>query len=971
MGPVREEDQPGDKMVEGGQHEEIGKAHPPGQILGDPHAPDDQHRAQETSRPDTVTPYERGPAADASDPQGPHAQPAEDRPLESRSVPIGMRWDYRYDDARRLMEVKLAGTGERTTWSWNGLRPSSRTDPSGTTTSWTYLRDDVLSETQPSGNVVNFTRNAIGVDRQQPLRTPILQIQDSVGLVEERTYDGAGRLLSIQNGEGDTNSFTYDSQEMLATRTRPNGVVVSFADYGDIDQPATISFDNIEIHRVFDAVGNRVEGPDETSPELGGVMTRTFDKDRNLVVLELGDQSTWLPLATETITAEYRSDHRRTAIRRPGGGDHEFAYDAFGRLTELRERVDGAWHATTFEYNDAGRRTATEQANGTRVEMAFGANDRAQTMTTMRDGVTEGTATFHYDANGRLTQVDDSIRGSSVRYFYDAAGRISLIVYPDGEILVPRYDLRSRRTFETYASSNLDILRTLAYEFDLADREVRIVDDGTPILSRVYERGRIASVSYGNGLERTFTYDADNGILRGSNTVNASGQTVETTTIDTAVVGLWGETTATTATSGGVDATTVERYQLSVLDGTLALSSAGKRVWGWGASAAAGESDVSYSYDGLSNITIMFDPTGVFRAATYNAERNRLLSVPLSTGGSIDYTFDDSGFVTSRGGVPITWTGQGKLAFVGSDTSLEWDALGNLMSITRQGQTLRLLFGGRAVADGSGTPFAIDIGEVRIPLAGGDHLYRHMDFRENVKFTSNSQGQIVSHYRYSPYGLDAVFGADGDGVRFVGRVEIGELMILGLRIYDPIIGRFLSPDPILNLINQYGYTIGNPLWFQDPDGGIPIELELTVNGIVFGAAVVGLFAVTTPIQAVAAVIGLTASGVVFGMSVGTALGAGPGGASGGDAPGSGGGGSGGGAGGGGGSGGSGGSGGGGGGSAGTGGGGGSVSGGGGGFGGCSPSALTDLPSAHRWLFLLVPLQLLLGAALLYRRRSMT
>jgi RHS repeat-associated protein len=55
-------------------------------------------------------------------------------------------------------------------------------------------------------------------------------------------------------------------------------------------------------------------------------------------------------------------------------------------------------------------------------------------------------------------------------------------------------------------------------------------------------------------------------------------------------------------------------------------------------------------------------------------------------------------------------------------------------------------------------------------------------------------------------------------VSFVGRSEIGDLMALGERIYDPAVGRFLSPDPIYQLTNQYTYTMGNPVWYIDPDG---------------------------------------------------------------------------------------------------------------------------------------------------------
>ena len=120
---------------------------------------------------------------------------------------------------------------------------------------------------------------------------------------------------------------------------------------------------------------------------------------------------------------------------------------------------------------------------------------------------------------------------------------------------------------------------------------------------------------------------------------------------------------------------------------------------------------------------------------------------------------------------------------------------------------------------------------------GGAHRYRHLDFRGNVKFVSDAAGDVVAHYRYAPFGLDAVFGADDDPVRFVARPEIGELMLLGARVYDPAVGRFLSPDPLFQIVNQFAYTLGNPVWFSDADG-FSAEANSSAQGLVDGLSLV-------------------------------------------------------------------------------------------------------------------------------------
>jgi hypothetical protein len=54
------------------------------------------------------------------------------------------------------------------------------------------------------------------------------------------------------------------------------------------------------------------------------------------------------------------------------------------------------------------------------------------------------------------------------------------------------------------------------------------------------------------------------------------------------------------------------------------------------------------------------------------------------------------------------------------------------------------------------------------------------------------------------------------------------------------VGRFLSPDPILQVVNQYGYALGNPVLYSDPDGLHEVTfLDIIVAvaiGVLSGAA---------------------------------------------------------------------------------------------------------------------------------------
>ena len=81
--------------------------------------------------------------------------------------------------------------------------------------------------------------------------------------------------------------------------------------------------------------------------------------------------------------------------------------------------------------------------------------------------------------------------------------------------------------------------------------------------------------------------------------------------------------------------------------------------------------------------------------------------------------------------------------------------------------------------------------------------------------------------RYKPYGEDRDTGSSLNTDRkFTGQTEdeAAGLYWYASRAYDPEIGRFVSPDPIVPVpsnpqsLNRYSYVYNNPLGFVDPSG---------------------------------------------------------------------------------------------------------------------------------------------------------
>ncbi len=743
--------------------------------------------------------------------------------------PLGAVRIYRYDGNHQILAVEDVQSAETTTFAWLQNRVTSRTTPDGATVQWVYSNDDVTLRIEPSGNITSYSYQPEGVDRVLPGRRPLLRMADSLGTLEERSYDAAGRLVSVANGAGEILSLEYGADEMPSGFTDPAGISTSLSGYGEHGHATRVSRAGVARTFGFDAVGNLTDGADlftASGPGRGGIVSREFDEDRNVRAVTLADLSL-VPLASETLVTVFRSDRRPLLVARPGGGDDLFVYDALGRLVRRSERVDGTWHDTTFGYDAIGRTIAMSRANGMNQRWTYDSLGRP-TSHLIRDGsVAQNFATFLW-MDGRLRHLLDS-RGGTEAYSYDGAGRLAGVVYGNGDRATVSWDLRSQRTGVALAGGDGSLLRTIALAYDGAGRESAVYDNGVPVIERTWVSGRLARTEYGNGLVRDFAFDPELGTLTGA-TMTAGSIPVESTSVrmadpDCSVLASQCVSAQTTS-SGAAPVTTSERHRLMPQDTGVAV---GKRV-GF-EDSLDGDLLHTYIYDFFSNLRM--GPAGGFR---YNGEANRLQAIEGAAGGTIGYEYDTAGFVTSRAGVPVTWDGAGRLSSYGSATFV-WDVFGRPVSSSVDGVQTARRFGGLLEADGAGNPRAIDLGEVRIDLTGNGTRYRHFDYRGNVKLVTDAAGAVVEHYKYSAYAVEAIHGAGaGPGARSFARGRaVGDLVLIGHRLYDPAAARFLAPDPIYQLVNQYAYALGNPVQFWDPSGAQAITSDQTEGAMMQGA----------------------------------------------------------------------------------------------------------------------------------------
>jgi RHS repeat-associated protein len=753
--------------------------------------------------------------------------------------PLGFLTSYAIDLSARVVSVTNP-LAERTDFTWSGLRPASRTLPDGTLDVWTWADDEVASETSSSGNVRAFTYRTDGVNREQPSVRPLLDSTDALGLLERRLYDANGRLTSITNGASETTTYAYGADQAVSSITAPDGTELRLASTGDHGWPSFTTFASSSEAAVdsYDAVGNRVYG---TTPDSGsgGVVQRSFDADRNLAAIDVIDAPASGAQTLQTITLEHRSDGQLRRVLRPSGGATTFSYDAFGRLAAIAEQASpgatpqpGAESRTTIARDLLGRVIAVERANGMREERSYDPAGRISRRRTLRNGVLESDVEFLFAA-GRLVRARDA-RGFDEAYEYDAAGRLRAVRHSQGETTRLTYDRRSRLTQTELALPGASPLALLVHGYDRADREISLGYLGANLIARQFVAGRVEHTYYGNGVRQDHFRSAQSGrasgreLWRNSKRIEKSDYVLEATP-----GGAITQLRSRVSDGTSADATTQEDFDYAARG---VQNSMERRVASGLASSSGGPAE-SIHYDALSNFTGGV-AAGMARAVAYNAERNRVLSAEMPSSSpylpALTSTFahDAGGFVVSEtvggfrfGSNTFSWNAGGQLAAIHSDgalvASFSYDALGRRSERILGGTTKRWRFGGLVETSSAGQPLAIDFGEVRIDLTG-QHRFRHADPRGNPKHVTNAAGRLVRHNVYSAYGQSGALGPQADDVGFAGGTPIatshGQYLLIGARLYAPMLARFLAPDPVWNPLNAYAYTLGNPVDFWDPAG---------------------------------------------------------------------------------------------------------------------------------------------------------
>lgn len=345
--------------------------------------------------------------------------------------PLGSTTTYTYDQRGNLL-TKTDANNHTTTFEYDDLgRNVAKVLPLGPRSTTTYdAMGRVISETDFNGNTIRYQYDALDrvIAETPPTGTPI-----------RYTYTATGQVSTITDANGVTR-FVYDLRDRITQRTDPDGSRIAYvydAVGNVILMTASTAVTSIRTTYTFDAM-NRMATVTDSS---GGVTRYTYDDAGNLILTER-------PNGT-TEARQYDLLNRVVFVQNTGPAaaflsSYTYTLDANGLVIQNVENSGGNIRTVTYSY-DLNHRLVQEA-----IVDAIAGN---RTITYMLDSVgnrlsymdsVEGTTTYIYDANDRLTQ--STLGGNVTNFAYDNNGNMLSAADADGNVTAYSWDFFNRLT---------------------------------------------------------------------------------------------------------------------------------------------------------------------------------------------------------------------------------------------------------------------------------------------------------------------------------------------------------------------------------------------------------------------------------------------------------------------------------------------------------------------------------------------
>jgi RHS repeat-associated protein len=361
--------------------------------------------------------------------------------------------------------------------------------------------------------------------------------------VAENFYDDSGRLIAVQDANGNltqfvhnltnnlevvidrlnrTNSYVYDLCGNVIAQTNALGQITTMTYDGNNNKTNEVAYLNGQPYATNNYVYSTTNLLLSASDPLGDTSLFTYDNQGHMLT------STDARANTTTSYYDSQTGNLLGTSDALGNSTTNF-YDPQG-LPAGSEDAAGTLATNSYDGSDNLIATATLDVSGNLLStnsFTYDANGNRLTSTVWRrvNGFwTSATTTNIYDAMNRVVQTIDPDGGTNTvvynsigkqqatidklgrtnSYTYDNQGRLIQTIYPDQTTETSAYDAVGNRT------SSVDRLgRTTTYVYDALNRLVQTVYPDNTTNTTVYDGvGRVAQSIDARGTTNAFGYDA-------------------------------------------------------------------------------------------------------------------------------------------------------------------------------------------------------------------------------------------------------------------------------------------------------------------------------------------------------------------------------------------------------------------------------------------------------------------------------
>ncbi len=325
----------------------------------------------------------------------------------------GSTWNYTHDAQGRMTSAQAPDGGQvRYAYDTRG-QLTAVTNELGHTTRYQYDSvGNMVMKTDGEQQRYEYTYN----NRRQ-----LIGETDGSGKTHRYEYDARGQMIREVNRLGRSQRYEYDARGLLTDVYDFNGTRIQYT-YDDLERVTGEYADGVvQSSFQYDGRGNIIRAVNDTASlsftyDRRGYLTRSSDS--------LSDTRQSYTYNGRGLLTTHRMSEAAQPIR--------YTYNARSDITSITDPSGGV---NTYTYNTRSQVTRVDRAHGLNDIYTYDSNGRQTSHLITEDSRTQerrvqGESYVYNTAGQRIFKVSET--GDYTRYSYDAAGRLTEVLYPIG-----------------------------------------------------------------------------------------------------------------------------------------------------------------------------------------------------------------------------------------------------------------------------------------------------------------------------------------------------------------------------------------------------------------------------------------------------------------------------------------------------------------------------------------------------------